>query len=86
MSQKLNEIQNFGEVRQFLLQTALDIRDKKITPEDGLAIAATIKVMNDNIKQEIDINKLAIQTHNTLFSTGDVVRLGKRTLSDEGLT
>jgi hypothetical protein len=77
MSQ-INKIETFGEVRQFLLETAINLRDKNMDVSTGTAIAANMKVLNDNIQVEINAAKLAIQTEQTMHKFGRVVKLGQQ--------
>lgn len=82
---KIQKIENFGDVRQFLLETALQLRDGDMPVSTGLAIAANIKVMNDSIQTEINAAKLAIATKGTTHEFGSVVRLGKQVIASDGL-
>jgi hypothetical protein len=82
---KIQKIENFGDVRQFLLETAISLRDGEMPVSTGMAIAANIKVMNDNIQSEINAAKLAITTQGTTHEFGRVVKLGRQLISDDNV-
>ncbi|MGZ8220027.1 MAG: hypothetical protein ACXWT0_00115 [Methylobacter sp.] len=82
MSEKITVPENFGEIRQLILQSIVDMRNKDITQGEAQTTFMGIKVLNDNINSEINVAKLAIQTQNSAHKFGRVVRLGKQTVGD----
>lgn len=82
---KIQVIENFGDVRKFLLETAMSLRNGDMPVSTGLAIAANVKVMNDTIQVEINAAKLALATKGSMHEFGKVVRLGKQTIACDGL-
>lgn len=82
MQQKITKLDNFGEIRQFILQTVIDVRNKAISQGEAQTIFMGMKVLNDNISAEVNVAKLAIQTQNSAHKFGRVVRLGKQTVGD----
>jgi hypothetical protein len=74
--------QSFGEVRQLILETILNIRDGGLDVSQGMAMAANFKVLNDNINAEIAATKLSIQTENSAHRFGEVVSMGRRLIGN----
>lgn len=72
---------NFGEVRQLILETIVNIRDGGLEVNQGMAMAANFKVLNDNILTEIAATKLALQTEGSAHQFGTVVRMGQRLIT-----
>ena len=58
--QLIKEINNFGDARRMILQTMIQLRDGEMDISRGMAIAANMKVLNDNIQAEINAAKLSI--------------------------
>lgn len=81
---KITRIETFGDVRRLILETVLSLRDGTIDVSRGMAIAANIKVLNDNIQAEINAAKLSIATEGRAHQFGNVVRMGRRLISDSG--
>ena len=48
--QLIKEINNYGDARRMILQTMIQLRDGEIEVSRGMAIAASMKVLNDNIQ------------------------------------
>jgi hypothetical protein len=78
----VNRVDTFGDVRRLILETVINIRDENITVSQGMAIAANIKVLNDNIQAEINAAKLSIATEGRAHQFGNVVSMGRRLISD----
>lgn len=68
---------NFGDVRKMIIQTIVDLRGGKIDATRGLAIAANLKCLNDNVQVEINAAKLALQTEGRAYNFGRVARMGQ---------
>lgn len=74
----------FGDVRRFILETVVALRDEKLDVSRGMAIAANLKVLNDNIQAEINAAKLSLQTEGRAHEFGKVVGMGRRAIGFEG--
>lgn len=73
----------FGDVRRMLVQTIVDLREERISVSTGMAIAANMKVLNDNIQVEINAAKLALQTEDRAHSFGRVARMGQQLIGND---
>lgn len=74
----------FGDVRRMVVQTIVDLRAGRIDASKGMAIAANMKVLNDNIQVEINAAKLALLTEGRANSFGKVVQMGRRMIGNDG--
>lgn len=79
---QVTKVETFGDVRRLILETVISLRDGKIDVSRGMAIAANIKVLNDNIQAEINAAKLSLATEGKAHQFGRVVQMGRRTISD----
>lgn len=75
-------VETFGDVRRLILETVLQLRDGKMDVSRGMAIAANIKVLNDNIQAEINAAKLSIVTEGRAHQFGQVVSMGRRLIGE----
>lgn len=73
----------FGDVRRMIVQTIVDLREERIPVSTGMAIAANMKVLNDNIQVEINAAKLALQTEDRAHSFGRVARMGQQLIGND---
>lgn len=73
----------FGDVRRLVIQTIVELRNGHIDVSRGLAIAANMKVLNDNIQVEINAAKLAIATEGKAHTFGRVVGMGQRMIGND---
>jgi high-affinity nickel permease len=88
--QKLPKVQvekvlTMGDVRQLLMETALNIRDGAIKGSDADHIVACIDAMTRNMQVEINAAKMALLTEGKLHEFGKVVKLGKQLIKDSGV-
>ena len=72
------EIRTFGDVRRMIIETIVALRTDKMSASTGMAIAANMKVLNDNVQVEINATKLALLTENRAHSFGKVVSMGTK--------
>lgn len=72
----------FGEVRQLILETILHIRDGGLDVQQGMAMAANFKCLNDNVAMEIAAAKLSIATEGSSHQFGSAVRMGTRLIGN----
>lgn len=77
-----NRLETFGDVRTLLLETIVDLKEGKIAVDRGMAIAANVKVLNENIQAEIAATKMALLTENRTHNFGKVVQMGRRLIAD----
>lgn len=80
---KITKIDSFGDSRRFILETMIALRDGEIDVSRGMAIAANMKVLNDNIQCEINATKLAILAQDKGHEFGKVVKMGTKLISSE---
>lgn len=73
----------FGDVRRMIIQTIVELREGHMPAHIGMAIAANMKVLNDNVQVEINAAKLALQTEERAHQFGRVVRMGQQLIGNE---
>jgi len=74
-------IKTFGDARQVIVETINDLRAKNISISRAMAIAANMKVLNDNIHMEIKAAKLSLEAEKLGKDFGAVMQLGRRPLA-----
>ena len=79
---KVTRVETFGDVRRLLVENIIAVRDGEISVDKAMAIAANVKVLNDNIQAEINAAKMSIATEKTAYKFGNVARMGTRLISD----
>lgn len=77
-----NQLATFGDVRRMILENMAALRDGKIDVARGMAIAANMKVLNDNIQVEINAAKMALLTENKAHSFGRIVGMGQKVIGN----
>lgn len=80
----VNQLMTFGDVRRMIVDTIVQLREEKMPASTGMAIAANMKVLNDNIQVEINAAKLAMQTEGRAHNFGRVVGMGQRLIGNDG--
>ena len=78
------QIMTFGDVRRLIIGTIVALRDEKMDASRGMAIAANMKVLYDNVQVEINAAKLALATEGKAHSFGRVVGMGRRLIGNDG--
>lgn len=81
-STKIQNVETFGDVRRLILETIVSLRDGELDVSRGMAIAANMKVLNDNIQTEINAAKLSIVTEGKAHQFGKVVHMGRRLIGN----
>lgn len=81
---EVEQIMTFGDVRRIIAQTIADLRSGQISPNLGMAIAANMKVLNDNVQVEVNAAKVAMLAHEKGHEFGRVVGMGKRLIGNDG--
>jgi len=76
------QIMSFGDVRRIIVQTIVDMRNGAMTPSLGMAIAANMKVLNDNVQTEINAAKVAILAREKGHDFGRIVGMGQRLIGN----
>lgn len=73
----------FGDARKIIIDTIIQLRDGTMETGRGMAIAANMKVLNDNVQTEINAAKLALLTEGRAYSFGRVVQMGQRLIGGQ---
>lgn len=81
-----NQLMTFGDVRRMIIDTIVQLREGKMDATRGMAIAANMKVLNDNVQTEINAAKLALQTEGRAHTFGRVVGMGQRLIGNDSGT
>ena len=79
-----NQLATFGDVRRMILDTIVDLRSGNMDATRGMAIAANMKVLNDNVQVEINAAKLALATEGRAHSFGRLVGMGQKLIGNDG--
>ena len=77
-----NQLMTFGDARRIIIDTIVQLRTGTMNATTGMAIAANMKVLNDNVQTEINAAKLALQTEGKAHSFGRVVGMGQRLIGN----
>lgn len=77
------QLMTFGDVRRMILQTIVELRNGNIEVNRAMAIAANMKVLNDNVQAEINAAKLAIATEGKAHNFGRVVGMGQKLIGND---
>jgi hypothetical protein len=78
-----NTFATFGDVRRMIVETIAQLRKGDISAAQGMAIAANMKVLNDNVQVEINAAKLALLTEGRAHNFGQVVRMGQKLIGND---
>jgi hypothetical protein len=78
-----DQITTFGDVRRMIIDTIVALRDEKMSPDRGMAIAANMKTLNDNIEAEIKAAKMSLLTEDRAHKFGRVVGMGQRLIGND---
>lgn len=81
-----NPLTTFGDVRRLIIDTIQDLRGGSMDASRGMAIAANMKVLNDNVQVEINAAKLALATEGRAHNFGRVVRMGQKLIGSDNVT
>lgn len=79
-----NQLATFGDVRRMIIDTIVELRHGNMDASRGMAIAANMKVLNDNVQVEINAAKLALATEGKAHTFGRVVGMGRRLIGNDG--
>ena len=78
-----NQIATFGDVRRMIIDTIVQLRGGQMDISRGMAIAANMKVLKDNIQVEINAAKMALATEEKAHNFGRVVGMGLRLIGND---
>jgi hypothetical protein len=79
----VSNLATFGDVRRLILDTVEALRDGKMAPNLGMAIAANMKVLNDNVQVEINAAKLSLLTEGRAHNFGRVTSMGRKLIGND---
>lgn len=78
----ITEVKTFGDARQLILQTIMGIRDGGLDVNQAMAIAANMKVLNDNIQCEINAAKVTLLAEERGHQFGRIVHMGQKIIGN----
>lgn len=78
-----NQLMTFGDARRIIIDTIAQLRNGTMNATTGMAIAANMKVLNDNVQTEINAAKLALATEGRAHNFGRVVNMGQRLIGND---
>ncbi len=81
---EVEQLTTFGDVRRMILNTIVALRDDKMDVSRGMALAANFKVLNDNVRVEINAAKMAMLTEGKAHSFGRIVGMGQKLIGNSG--
>jgi len=76
-------MKTFGDARLVIVETINRLKSGDMAVERGMAIAANMKVLNDNLIAEIKAAKMSLEAEKCGKDFGNVMRLGRRTIIDD---
>lgn len=79
-----NPLTTFGDARRAILDTIAELRSGHMDVGRGMAIAANMKVLNDNVQVEINAAKVVMQANAAGLNFGSVVGMGQRLIGSDG--
>lgn len=79
---EIKEVRTFGDARQLILQTIVGIKDGSIGANQAMAIAANMKVLNDNIQCEINSAKVTLLAEERGHNFGRIVGMGRKSIGN----
>lgn len=78
-----NQLATFGDTRRLILDTIQALKSGDMDVSRGMAIAASMKVLNDNVQVEINAAKMALATEGKAHQFGRVVGMGQRMIGND---
>lgn len=79
-----NQLMTFGDARRIIIDTIVQLRNGSMNASTGMAIAANMKVLNDNVQTEINAAKMALATEGKAHNFGRMVGMGQRLIGNDG--
>lgn len=83
MTLPTNQIATFGDARRMILDTIAELRGGTMEVGRGMAIAANMKVLNDNVQVEINAAKMSILAKKESLNFGRVVGMGQKMIGND---
>lgn len=74
---------SFAQVRGDIIEIIDEIRAKKVTAGDALAIFAGYRELHNSVQVEINAAKMALATEGKAHSFGKIVKMGKRIINGD---
>jgi len=78
MENEVTSVSTFGDARRLIIQTIMQLRDGGLDVQQGMAIAANMKVLNENIQCEINAAKMVLAAEEKGHKFGNMVHMGQR--------
>lgn len=78
----INQVMTFGDCRRLIIDTVLSLKNGEMDVSRGMAIAANMKVLNDNVQVEINAARMALQTEGKAHNFGRIVGMGQRLIGN----
>jgi len=78
----INQIATFGDARRMILDTITELRNGTMDVNRGMAIAANMKVLNDNIQAEVNQAKMVIAAQQAGHDFGRMVGMGQKMIAN----
>ena len=72
----------FGDARRIIIDTIVQLRTGDMSAATGMAIAANMKVLNENVQTEINAAKMALATEGKAHNFGRIVGMGQRLIGN----
>jgi hypothetical protein len=82
----MNELRTTGDARRLILETLAELKSGKMAATTGLAIAATMKVLNDSLQTEVNAAKLQLQARREGADFGSLSHAGTLVLDGSTVT
>jgi len=79
----IQRVMSMGDVRQLLIETALNIRDGSLSQGQGAGVVACMEALTKTMQVEINSAKLAMATTGSMHEFGKVVKLGTTFVRDQ---
>jgi hypothetical protein len=80
---ELNQIATFGDARRLILDTIQELRSGTMDVGRGMAIAANMKVLNDNVQVEINATRVTLQAQQAGHDFGRIVGMGQKKIGND---
>lgn len=77
-----NQLMTFGDARRIIIDTIVQLRTGDMSAATGMAIAANMKVLNENVQTEINAAKMALATEGKAHNFGRIVGMGQRLIGN----
>jgi hypothetical protein len=83
MGLEINQIATFGDARRMILDTIVALKNGEMDVNRGMAIAASMKVLNDSIQVEINAAKMVLLAEERGHNFGKMVGMGQKLIAND---